>query len=274
MILVIGEKFICNDKIISVTQIDQHVKDQNEIIYEVMRFIDSKPLFLRDHLDRFLSAFHFGVDKNNYYKTLLSNYIRKLIDCNNLENGNVRFQFNNNNSQLFCAWLIPFKYPTAQQYKEGVSVNTYSRERTDPNIKSRDIKLRFDVDDFIVKREIYEAILINPDGKITEGSRSNIFFIENKLIISPPLAMILPGITRQKIISLIHEHGFHFEERTVRISEINRFESCFISGTSPKILPVKKIDEQYMIIENPLLKRLIQLYDKLIDTYLENFTWN
>ena len=257
MIPVIGEKFIYKDKIISVTQINKHVKDQNEIIYEVLRFIDSKPLFLEDHLDRFLGGFHFGVVKNNYYKTLITHHIRKLIDINNLENGNIRFQFNNNNSPLFCAWLVPFKYPTTQQYTEGVFVNTYARERIDPNVKSRDIKLRFEVDDFIVNRGIYEAILINSEGKITEGSRSNIFFIENKRIISPPSAMILPGITRQKIISLIFEHGFHFEEHSVHMSEINSFKSCFISGTSPKILPVKKIDENSMIIDNPVLQQLI-----------------
>jgi branched-chain amino acid aminotransferase len=274
MIYALGESFICNERLVPVKEANQLIIDQDETIYEVLRLIDSKPLFIEEHFDRFLGNFYFDLQTVNNYKTLLKKNLQKLVENNDLKSGNIRFQFNNNQIQNFCAWFLPFNYPTSRQYEKGVEVATYHGERNDPNIKSRDIELRTHLDNFIAKKKIYEAILINTHNEITEGSRSNIFFITDDKILTPPLAQVLPGITRQKIISLITGQGIPFQESRILKDDLSGVTSCFISGTSPKILPVRKIDIYQQDVTNPLLQRLIYAYDQMIISYLENFKWN
>lgn len=269
-----GAYFISNNEFFPLNRIDKYIEDKNDIIYEVIRIIDGKPLYLEDHLNRFLPTFHLNQEEIKKHRSPLVENIRLLIEKNNIVEGNIRFQFNNNDTHSFCAWKIPHTYPSADQYKKGVCVNSYHAERQEPRIKSRDIKLRDATDQIIKDQEVYEVILINSEGQITEGSRSNLFFIKNNLFITPPLSLVLPGITRQKIIQLLKENDIRLEERPIHINEINSFDSCFISGTSPKILPVAFVDKVPMQIEHPLLLKLISLYDRKIELYLANFRWN
>ncbi len=273
MIQSIGDYFINDDEIISIAQIDHSIQDKDDIIYEVIRFMDGKPLFLEDHLDRFLQTFQFTHQEIKKYKSLLTKSISLLIEKNNQMEGNIRFQFKNNDTTSFCAWLIPHLYPRSEQYNNGVCVKSYYAERQAPQLKARDIKLRYGTDQFIEEEKIYEAILVSADGQITEGSRSNIFFLKNNFIVTPPLSMVLPGITRQRILNLFKENNVRFEERLIYITEVQNFESCFISGTSPKILPVARFDDTQMNVNHSLLKKLIRLYNQEIETYLEQFIW-
>jgi branched-chain amino acid aminotransferase len=274
MIQFAGDHFLNGDKTISVSHIDQYIRDEDDVVYEVIRFIDAKPLFLEDHLNRFLSTFQFNSEEIDHYKRLLTSNIHTLIKSNKKNDGNIRFQFNNKDTKSFFAWLIPFKYPTTKQYDDGIIVETYKGERNEPQIKARDLKLRQGADEFIEKHNIFEAIFVSKEGEITEGSRSNVFFLQHEKIITPPLPVVLPGITRHKIVQLIHEYGFQFEERTIYLNELKKITSCFISGTSPKILPIKIFDKKYMDIKNPLLQKLMKLYDRKIEEYLANFNWH
>lgn len=268
-----GSHFIHSNKLALIEEFEHCIQDKNDIIYEVIRFINFKPLFLEDHLDRFLLNFNFNPETIRNYKVQLSDNLHILIKENGKASGNIRFQFKHNLTDSFCAWLIPHTYPTKKEYKEGVLVKRYHAERQEPNIKARDIKLRNEVDQFIKEQKIYETVLINDEGQITEGSRSNIFFIQNNIIVTPPLSMVLPGITRQKILSLIEENHLYFKESIIQVTELQNFESCFISGTSPKILPVAHFDEKQMEVNNKLLLKLIELYNQHIDNYLKNFRW-
>lgn len=269
-----GVYFVSNNEFFPLNRIDQCIEDKNDIIYEVIRFIEGKPLFLEDHLNRFLHTFHFNQEDIKKHRSPLIENIRLLIEKNKIAEGNIRFQFNNNDTHSFCAWIIPHRYPSVDQYKKGVGLKSYYAERQEPRIKARDIKLRDGADQIIKEQEVYEVILINSEDQITEGSRSNIFFIKNNLFITPPLSLVLPGITRQKIIQLLKDNDFKFEERPVQVNEINSFDSSFISGTSPKILPVALFDKVPMQVEHPLLFKLISLYDQQIELNLANFRWD
>ena len=274
MISATGSYFVTSKELISVRYIDKHVQDKNNVIYEVLRFIDSKPLFLEDHIERFMSSFPVDNEKKAAWMLLITRRIRVLVEENKISYGNLRFQFNDNSPASFCAWMIPSKYPSKQQYFKGVTIKTYLGTRNKPNYKARNINLRRDVDNFIEENDIYEAILVNSKSFLTEGSRSNIFFIKDSILITPPLAMVLPGITRQKIIELIDTNNLQFEERLIRIEDMKNYSTCFISGTSPKILPVTRINDMKMDVENKHLINLISLFNQQIDEYIKMFKWD
>ena len=275
MIHVTGDYFVTHKGLIPVDFIDKYVRDEDETVYEVLRVIGFKPLFLEDHLLRFFNSFtSLNRDKPQKINNLfITDKIKSLIGSHNLPDGNIRFQFNKNDVTQFCAWYIPVTYPSEQQYSKGVAVQTLSATRPDPNIKTRDKKLRQQADNFIKTRQIYEAILVNREGYLTEGSRSNIFFISDNTFYTPPLSCVLPGITRQKIIHLLEDNHLSFKEKMIHSNELHRYQSCFITGTSANILPVAKIDNISMDVETEALKNLVNLYKLLIDNYLQEFKW-
>jgi len=275
MVQVTGNHFVTHNELIPVKFIENYVDDEDNTIYEVLRVVQFTPLFLEEHLHRFFSSFtSVRKDKSQAVnRSHITNRIRSLIRKNDIPNGNIRFQFNNNDAKQFRAWFIPVAYPSEQQYADGVPVKTLSATRIDPTIKTRDKKLRQNADDFIKEHDIYEAILVNPEGYLTEGSRSNIFFTHNETFCTTPQSDVLPGITRQKIIQLLRNNRLQFEERPIHMSELNRFQSCFISGTSAKILPVVTINEVVMDVRNDFLENIIDLYNSLTNNYLGSFRW-
>jgi len=273
MISATGDYFVTNKELISVRFIDNHVQDKNDVIYEVVRFIDSKPLFLEDHIERFMNFFLFENEKKEVWIYLIIRRVRVLVKENKISHGNLRFQFNKNSPGSFCSWMIPSKYPSEQQYYKGVIIKTYLGIRNKPNFKARNINLRKDVDKFIEENDIYEAILVNSKGLLTEGSRSNIFFVQDDIFITPPLSMVLPGITRKKIIELIKFNNLKFEERLIQTEDTWNYSTCFISGTSPKILPVAIINDIKMDVKNKLMLNLINLFNQQINEYIKMFRW-
>jgi branched-chain amino acid aminotransferase len=268
-----GSYLVANGQIIPVAELDNYVEDLNNTIYEVLRVIDYKPLFVGEHVDRLISSFGLIHKDISPYRNQILNGIRQLIEKNDLSHGNIRFQFNKNDTEQFRAWYVPARYPTEQQYKTGVRLATFHAARQDPNIKTRDIELRQKADELIQKQDIYEVILVNEEGFLTEGSRSNIFFIDNNLFVTPPLSFVLPGVTRQKIIELIKNNNLTIKEETVRPEELSRFSACFITSTSAKVLPVSAINGIGKDVNNKWLRLISEQYNLLIEDYLAGFNW-
>jgi branched-chain amino acid aminotransferase len=269
-----GNYLVADNQIIPVAKFDDYVADQNDTIYEVLRLIHSKPLFIGEHADRLIRSFMLRETDISASRTQIIHDIKRLVENNGLPDGNIRFQFNNNDIRKFCAWYIPAYYPSDKQYREGVPVMTFQAARQDPNIKTRDIRLRREADEFIRQQGIYEAIMVNNNGFLTEGSRSNIFFIERDVFVTPPLPFVLPGVTRQKVIDLIKDNHLKLKEELLRKNELNRFSACFITGTSAKILPVSSVDGVHTEVDNKWIKIISDQYSQLINDYLDHFNWS
>ena len=111
-------------------------------------------------------------------------------------------------------------------------------------------------------------LLINDKGFITEGSRSNIFFIKDNKIITPPQKEVLNGITRRNILKICKQNKIDIIEESLNVSNIKEIDVAFLSGTSLKVLPVKQIEKHEFNIENEFLKRIMKLYNDAIDNYI------
>lgn len=89
------------------------------------------------------------------------------------------------------------------------------------------------------KRGFFDAIFTNEREEVTEGSISNIFFLTGDKILTPPIeAGLLPGITRKKIIECAHDSGIFLEEARISLTDIDHFESSFMTNSVIEILPV------------------------------------
>lgn len=113
-----------------------------------------------------------------------------------------------------------------------------------------------------------EAIMLNPDGTVAEGTGENLFIVKNgKLITPPPYSNILEGITRNAIIQLAKDElGMEVEERPILRSEIYVADEVFYTGTAAQVAPVVQVD--HVVIGNGeignVAKKLQKLYFSIV----------
>ncbi|MEO2068039.1 MAG: branched-chain amino acid transaminase [Desulfurobacteriaceae bacterium] len=113
-----------------------------------------------------------------------------------------------------------------------------------------------------------EAIMLNPDGTVAEGSGENLFIVrEGKLITTPSYSNILEGITRNAVITLAKEElGIEVEERPILRSEIYVADEVFFTGTAAQIAPVVQVD--HVVIGNgeigEITKKLQEVYFSIV----------
>lgn len=88
-----------------------------------------------------------------------------------------------------------------------------------------------------------EALLLNTNGFITEGTGENLFSVRDGILVTPPLsAGILPGITRESIIQLGRDMGYTVNERNISRGELLVSDEVFLTGTAAEVTPVREID--------------------------------
>ncbi|WP_456342305.1 branched-chain amino acid transaminase [Thermovibrio sp.] len=121
-----------------------------------------------------------------------------------------------------------------------------------------------------------EAIMLNPDGTVAEGSGENVFIVRGgKLITTPPSANILEGITRNAVITLAREElGLTVEERPILRSELYVADEVFYTGTAAQVAPVVQVD--HVVIGNgeigEITRELQQVYFKVVKGENEKYS--
>lgn len=89
----------------------------------------------------------------------------------------------------------------------------------------------------------HEAIALNRDGHVSEGPGENIFLVKRGVIYTPPLtASILPGITRDSVITLAREMGYEVREENIVREALYLADELFFTGTAAEISPVRSVD--------------------------------
>ena len=159
--------------------------------------------------------------------------------------------------------MIQHRYPTDREYREGVATCLLVAERTNPNAKIMQPKLKEQVDRIFAEKNPYEVILVHPGGYITEGSRSTIFMTLNGTVYTAPVADVLPGVTRKYVLQACCDLSVPLVETRVEIGRLSGMDAVFIAGTSPKVLPVAQVDEYRFDSGNETVRKIMRKYDEL-----------
>jgi branched-chain amino acid aminotransferase len=87
-----------------------------------------------------------------------------------------------------------------------------------------------------------EALLLDVDGFVAEGSGENIFIVRNGVIFTPDLTSALEGITRETIMTLADEFGYEVREKRITRDEVYIADEAFFTGTAAEVTPIRELD--------------------------------
>jgi branched-chain amino acid aminotransferase len=267
-----GENFfLLNDKIYSTKNFNPNLLLNGEVIYEVLRVVGTKPIFLQEHLERlFKSCSKTGIECPTFDK--IKENILKLLTDNPVNEKNLKISIIFDPIKVvflqLIAYFIDSHYPPQSDYQNGVKLELLSMERKNPNVKLENPEMRGIAEKMICISQTSEVLLIDENGNVTEGSRSNFFAVKNKALYTAPSSRVLEGITRSKVLDLSQIYGIPMHFSLIHSTELNQFEGAFITGTSSKVLPIKRIGDLEFNPQEPTIRRIMNLYDELVNGQL------
>jgi branched-chain amino acid aminotransferase len=264
---IVGRYFIENSELRESSAFPE-TNENGTIIYEVIRLIEDTSLFFEEHYNRIINSVYLAKYEINNLpsKETIYKSINQLIAENNIHTGNIKlgFMFLEKEIISYKMYFIPHKYPRLEDYETGVKTISHNAIRKVPNIKIRNKRLREKSDELIRENNVFEILLVNNFNLITEGSRSNIFFIKDNVVYSPKSENILKGITWQYVVRICKNLKIELIEKDININEISNYESCFLTGTSPKVIAIKQINETSFDVFNSIIVSIRHEYEQII----------
>lgn len=268
----IGNICIINGEILSKDNLNLYSDDKYLAFYEVVRIINGIPLFYEDHYARLKNS----MVKANYElavsKKDLKLQMQKLCELNKLSNCNVKvIVLQHEVEQITLTFINKFYYPTKEEYDNGVRCCSINLKRSNPNIKMIHTGYKEKIKRIATEKNVFEVFLVNDDGKITEGSKSNAFFVNGNKIYTSPEDYILMGITRQHVLAVCKKLGYEVIETLIGIDTLASFDAVFITGTSIGVLPVKNIDNFNLAsAKDSTTQHVMASYNSLVHSYIND----
>lgn len=227
-------------------------------VFETVRIYNGIPFMLDEHMERLIA----GLKTLRFQKIPagIKVYASRLIEANKINNGSLRIAVSRGE---LTAGIDPSvcKDPTVViTAREGIPYpkESYSRGfraviagiRKDQNSPLSRIKSANFLTHILAKGEATdagadEAIMLNYDGFVTEGTVSNLFILKGNTIVTPSIESgILPGVTRKTIIEISRETGFNVEEREVAQGELYNAEEVFLTNSLLEVMPLVEVDKK------------------------------
>jgi branched-chain amino acid aminotransferase len=162
-------------------------------------------------------------------------------------------------------------YPT-EFYERGIKIVSVASRRNRPDVLSPQIKSLNYLNNILVKLEANqagaeEALMLNDQGYVTEGSADNIFIVKNGVILTPPVYLgALEGITRNAIIDVARTKGFEVKESPFTRHDVYVADEVFLTGTAVEVIAVVDVDGRVISEGKPgeVTNELLKEFRKIV----------
>lgn len=216
---------------------------------------------LKEHVDRLFSSAHIAHIKIPFTKEQTSEAILELLSINELDaayirpiayigGGKIGLHPGDNPIELAIAAYPWGTYLGEGALSKGITTKISSLTRMGVNSFMTKAKISGNyVNSVMAKVEATslgfdEAILLDNEGYVAEGSGENIFIFRNSVLKTPPLTSVLEGITRDAVIQIAKEEGLNFEAERFTRDELYIADEAFFTGTAAEITPIREVDKR------------------------------
>ena len=248
---------------------------------------------LDDHTDRLFQSAKTVNMQIPFSQIELNEAQKKVIKLNNLTEAYIRpmcfygsegMGLRADNLQVHCmvaAWEWPsYMEPEAREKGIKVKLSSYKRQVRNP-VSSAKVNGNY-VHSIVALNEALaegfdEALMLDAEGNVAEGSGENVFIVKDNLLITPDLEASLDGITRRTILDLAKELNIKYEIKKLKSEDVLDADEAFFSGTAAEIVPIKSLDNKQIGEgkRGPLTEKLQSTYfDQVRGVREANLNWH
>ncbi len=214
---------------------------------------------LREHIQRLFRSAHILGMPMPYERSALTQVCREVVRANHLESAYLRplcfygsegmgLRADNLKTHIMVAAWHWGPYLGAAGQEQGIRIKTSSFTRHHVNITMCKAKANGNyMNSMLALQEALqagydEALLLDVEGYVTEGSGENIFIVRDGILYTPDLTSALEGITRASIITLAGEIGIPVQEKRITRDEVYIADEAFFTGTAAEVTPIRELD--------------------------------
>ncbi|MFP3122834.1 MULTISPECIES: branched-chain-amino-acid transaminase [Bacillaceae] len=252
-------------------------------VFEGIRVYSGNVFRLKEHLVRLFESAKSILLEIPYTLEELTELVAETIRKNQLSDGYIRLVVSRGTGNL---GLDPASCPVAtvviiaeqlalfpaEFYETGIPIITVATRRNRPDVLSPQVKSLNYLNNILVKIEaklagVLEALMLNEQGYVAEGSGDNVFLVKgNKLITPPSSAGALEGITRNAIMEIGKKLGYDVREELFTRHDVYVADEVFLTGTAAEVIAVTKVDGRTIGDGKPgaHTNRLLEEFRKLV----------
>ncbi len=219
-------------------------------VFDFLRTYNGVPFHLEDHLKRLERSARLIGLKMPHSRSKISEIVQATLARNNHQESNIRIVLTGGlssdgitpgDSAKLLVMVTGAKQMPADWYKNGAKIITSHVDRFMPGAKSINYIPAILCQNEARNQQAIEALYVDRNGFIQEGTTSNFFAFIGDTLITPPCDRVLPGITRQVILTLA-EKQFSIVERQLHKDEIRLFDEAFLTSSVKEIVPIVTVD--------------------------------
>jgi len=214
---------------------------------------------LQEHTNRLFESAHILNMKIPYSKDEINQACCLAVRENNLQSAYIRpmafygsegmgLRAEGLKTHVFAAAWQWGAYMGEEALAKGIRIRTSSFTRHHVNITMTRAKSSAAyVNSMLALQEaiasgVDEALLLDPEGYVAEGSGENIFIVKNGVLYTPEVTACLNGITRNTIFVLAREHGIEIVEKRITRDEVYIADEAFLTGSAAEVTPIRELD--------------------------------
>ncbi|MCY1281951.1 Branched-chain-amino-acid aminotransferase [compost metagenome] len=238
---------------------------------------------LQAHTDRLFDSAHIMNMQIPFTKDEINEATRAAVRENNLESAYIRpMVFYGSEGMglratglkvhvIVAAWNWG-AYMGEEALQQGIKVRTSSFTRHHVNISMTRAKSNGAyINSMLALQEAIsggadEAMMLDPEGYVAEGSGENIFIVKDGVVYTPEVTACLNGITRNTVLRLAEEHGIKLVEKRITRDEVYIADEAFFTGTAAEVTPIREVDGRKIGIgrRGPVTEKLQKAYFDLV----------
>jgi branched-chain amino acid aminotransferase len=215
---------------------------------------------LEDHTERLFESARAVNIEIPFTKEDLNKAQKEVFRVNKLDEGYLRpmcfygsegMGLRADNLKVHCivaAWEWP-SYMSPEAFDNGIDIKISSYKRETGNIVSRSkvngnyVKSIMALQE-AMKEGFDEALMLDDENNISEGTGENFFVVKNNILFTPDLDASLDGITRKSIISLAQELDIEVQIKKIKANDVLEADELFFTGTAAEVVPIRSVDKK------------------------------
>lgn len=236
-------------------------------VYETLRVMNKKAYFHEQHIDRLLHSAEVIKLKHPFPREQLLANVVALVSAVPVDVYNLKILLiGAREMSEVLLYLIPLAplFPDKKLYRDGASVITVRYDRPFPTAKTLNMLASYLAFKKARENNCYDALRVDENGYLIEGTRSNFLVIRGQDISVVPEDRILDGVTQRIVMHLAKKNGYRGQERAIKKADLSSFDGAFLTSTSSKIMPIARLDD-YCFPAVPLpLRKLMGIFDDFL----------